>query len=66
MFFLNINIPKGRGDIFDVNFENKKIYFVDESYNSNPLSLKSSIENFEKIVQKNQKIYVFRRYARVR
>ena len=39
--FLNINTPKGRGDIFDINFENKKIYFVDESYNSNPLSLKS-------------------------
>ncbi len=57
--FLNINIPKGRGNIFDVNFENKKIYFVDESYNSNPLSLKSSIENFEKLVLKNSKKYIF-------
>ena len=57
--FLNINIPKGRGNIFDVNFENKKIYFVDESYNSNPLSLKSSIENFEKLVLKKSKKYMF-------
>jgi len=57
--FLNINTPKGRGNIFDVNFENKKIYFVDESYNSNPLSLKSSIENFEKLVLKKSKKYMF-------
>ena len=57
--FLNINIPKGRGNIFDVNFKNKKIYFVDESYNSNPLSLKSSIENFEKIETKKSKKYMF-------
>ena len=57
--FLNINTPKGRGDIFDVNFKNKKIYFVDESYNSNPLSLKSSIENFEKIESKKSKKYMF-------
>ena len=53
--FLNINTPKGRGDIFDINFKNKKVYFVDESYNSNPLSLKSSIENFEKIDLKKSK-----------
>ena len=53
--FLNINTPKGRGDIFDINFKNKKIYFVDESYNSNPLSLKNSIENFEKIDLKKSK-----------
>ena len=53
--FLNINTPKGRGDIFDINSKNKKIYFVDESYNSNPLSLKNSIENFEKIDLKKSK-----------
>ncbi len=57
--FFNISLPKGRGNIFDVNFGNKKIYFVDESYNSNPLSLKSSIENFEKIVSKESKKYMF-------
>ncbi len=57
--FFNINIPKGRGDIFNVNFGNKKIYLVDESYNSNPLSLKSSIENFEKIESKRSKKYMF-------
>ena len=57
--FLNISTPKGRGDIFNVNFKNKKIYFVDESYNSNPLSLKSSIENFEKIETKKSKKYMF-------
>ena len=57
--FLNINTPKGRGDIFDVNFDDKKIHFVDESYNSNPLSLKNSIENFERIETKKSKKYMF-------
>tara|TARA_B100000963_G_scaffold360802_1_gene393187 strand:+ start:4917 stop:7769 length:2853 start_codon:yes stop_codon:yes gene_type:complete len=57
--FLKINTPEGRGDIFNINFKNKKIYFVDESYNSNPLSLKNSIENFEKIESKKSKKYIF-------
>ena len=33
----------------------KKIFLVDESYNSNPLSLKLAIKNFDKIKIKNNK-----------
>ena len=34
----------------------KKIYLIDESYNSNPLSLNSALQNFDKIkIDKNKK-----------
>ena len=56
--FLDIKIPNGRGDISKVNFKNKQIFFVDESYNSNPLSLKTAIENFDNIKSKNCKKYL--------
>ena len=56
--FLNINIPDGRGDLSKIVIENKKINLVDETYNSNPLSLKSAIENFENIPTKNSKKYL--------
>ena len=47
--FLKFKIPNGRGDISKIKFKNKKIYLIDESYNSNPLSLKTAIENYDKI-----------------
>ncbi len=53
--FYNFNVPKGRGDISKIKFKKKNIYLVDESYNSNPLSLKSAIENFDLIKTKNKK-----------
>ena len=56
--FLNINIPDGRGDISKLAIRNKKIFLVDETYNSNPLSLKTAIENFERINLKNSKKYM--------
>ncbi len=56
--FLDLKIPNGRGDISKVNFKNKQIFFVDESYNSNPLSLKTAIENFDNIKSKNCKKYL--------
>ncbi len=56
--FLNINIPDGRGDISKLVIRNKKIFLVDETYNSNPLSLKTAIENFERINLKNSKKYM--------
>ena len=37
---------------------NKNINLIDESYNSNPLSLKSAILNFEKIEPKKSKKYL--------
>ena len=39
----------GRGDIVKVNLFKKNLYLVDESYNSNPLSLKSALKNFDMI-----------------
>ena len=56
--FLNFETPKGRGDISRIKIMNKNINLVDESYNSNPLSLKSAILNFEKIESKKSKKYL--------
>ncbi len=56
--FLNFKIPPGRGDILKLKLKNKKIFLVDETYNSNPLSLKSAIENYEKIDIENSKKYL--------
>ncbi len=56
--FLDFKIPNGRGDISVVRLKNKKIHLIDETYNSNPLSLKTAIENFDNIVSKNSKKYM--------
>ncbi len=48
-FFFNYNLPEGRGDYKLVKINNKKIHLVDESYNSNPLSLKFALNNFNKL-----------------
>jgi murE/murF fusion protein len=56
--FLNIQIPEGRGDISKIKFKKKQIFLVDESYNSNPLSLKTAIENYDILETKNSKKYL--------
>ena len=56
--FLGFKIPNGRGDISKIRLKNKKIFLVDETYNSNPLSLKTAIENYNKILLKNSKKYL--------
>jgi murE/murF fusion protein len=43
--FTNFTIPDGRGDIKVVNKFKKIFKFIDESYNANPLSMKSAIKN---------------------
>ena len=53
--FLNFKNPSGRGDISKVKLNNKEFFLVDETYNSNPLSLKTAIENYNKIELKNSK-----------
>ena len=53
--FYNFKVPRGRGDVSKIRFKKKNIYLVDESYNSNPLSLKSAIENFNLIKTNNKK-----------
>ena len=56
--FLNFMVPNGRGDISKVFVKNKKITLIDETYNSNPLSLKTAIENYDKLKTKNSKKYL--------
>ena len=56
--FLNFKIPEGRGDHSLVKIDNKKINLIDQSYNSNPLSLKSAIKNFDKIDSKKSSKYL--------
>ena len=56
--FINFKIPRGRGDISKIKINNKSINLIDESYNSNPLSLKSAILNFDKIDSKKSKKYL--------
>ena len=53
--FKKINFVDGRGDINRIKYKNKIIYLIDESYNSNPLSLKSAINNFKLLDIKNQR-----------
>ena len=54
--FFNFKTPDGRGDILKLKFKKKIINFIDESYNSNPLSLKIALENFgNKKLKKNMK-----------
>ena len=56
--FFDLKIPKGRGDISKIVLNDKEIFLVDETYNSNPLSLKTAIENFDQIKSKNCKKYM--------
>jgi MurE/MurF fusion protein len=56
--FADFETPNGRGDISKIEFNNKQINLVDESYNSNPLSLKSAILNYDKLESKKSKKYL--------
>ena len=47
--FKSFKNTEGRGDYKKIKIKNKIINLIDESYNSNPLSLKSSLANFDKI-----------------
>jgi murE/murF fusion protein len=54
--FLGFKTPTGRGDINKIKINKKILNLIDESYNSNPLSLKSAIINFDKMkVHKGKK-----------
>ncbi len=47
--FYNCILPTGRGNLIKIKKGNKVINLVDESYNSNPLSLKFAINNFDRM-----------------
>ena len=53
--FYDHKVTIGRGDIVKVKLFKKDLYLVDESYNSNPLSLKSALKNFDMIKVDNSK-----------
>jgi len=56
--FIKFKIPEGRGDINIIKKFNKKFKFIDESYNANPLSMRSAIKNINsyKINNRSKKI----------
>ena len=56
--FCDFKIPKGRGDISKIRLKSKNLNLIDESYNSNPLSLKTAIINFDKLHALNSKKYL--------
>ena len=56
--FVNFKTPSGRGDISKITVNNKKVNLIDESYNSNPLSLRSAILNYDKLETKKSKKYL--------
>tara|TARA_Y100000590_G_scaffold465209_1_gene636835 strand:+ start:2950 stop:5796 length:2847 start_codon:yes stop_codon:yes gene_type:complete len=53
--FYNHKTPNGRGDISKINMFKKNFYLIDESYNSNPLSLRSALKNFDSLPTKDTK-----------
>ena len=54
--FLGFKIPISRGNKYKINLSKKTIHLTDESYNSNPLSLKFAIENFDNYETAGRKI----------
>ena len=56
--FFNFKTPEGRGDISKIKVNKKIINLIDESYNSNPLSLKTAILNYNKVKIKKAKKYL--------
>ena len=53
--FYDHKTTNGRGDIVKTKLFKKDFYFMDESYNSNPLSLKTALKNFNMIKVDNSK-----------
>ena len=56
-FFKTQTFLAGRGKINKIKKFHKKFFLVDESYNANPLSVRSAIENFSDIRKKGKRKY---------
>ena len=50
-----INFPEGRGDLNLVKLNKKKINLIDESYNSNPLSLQFALNKLNNLNTKSKR-----------
>ena len=53
--FIKFDTPDGRGDIHSIKKFNKKFILIDESYNANPLSMESAINNLNNFSRKKIK-----------
>jgi len=51
--FNNFRVPEGRGNEKYIKIKNKKIILINDSYNSNPVSLNEAIHNFSLRKKKN-------------
>ena len=56
-FFKIQTFLQGRGKIDKINKFDKRFFLIDESYNANPLSVKSAIENFSNIQKSGKRKY---------
>ena len=56
--FLGFRIPQSRGSLMSLRKGGKKINILDESYNSNPLSLKFALDRFDSIKTKRNKKFL--------
>jgi murE/murF fusion protein len=57
--FFDFSLPNSRGDFSKIKISNKKLFLIDESYNSNPLSLEFAVRNFDSLKFNNQRKYLF-------
>ncbi len=55
---VGFKVPKSRGSLTTYKKGSKKLTILDESYNSNPLSLKFSLERFDNIYKKKNKKFL--------
>ena len=58
-FLKNYEPGEGRGRVYNVKRYRKIFKLIDESYNANPLSVKTAINNFKNIKKQNFKKYLF-------
>ena len=59
--FSNLRPTEGRGKIYQVKRYSRNFKLIDESYNSNPLSVKIALNNYSRIKKVNfKKIFTFR------
>ena len=56
--FLGFKIPKSRGSVINYYKAKKKLTIVDESYNSNPLSLKFALKRFDSSFREKNKKFL--------
>ena len=56
--FLNFKISQSRGSIIKYKKGKKNLTIIDESYNSNPLSLKFALERFDKNYKDSKKKFI--------